>query len=384
MKKIYLVAYATLLMFLLAACTEQQKEQQEFIEVNEAKATKTVVEIEESKLFTWAVTDMVDAVVVKDGGEIVKHKKDSFRGLKGEESYEGNVQLFLVYRGMKEGYLQDEVKGIQLNLSQAFMDQAQFSQYPILSWTEATAENHHILTMWRFLNNELQRIGFDGEQYVELAHQELHWKDDQYLQTNLIEQYDNGKYDVKWQFLTWEWDEETASFKKVYHRVFQDTALNRLGQMLTDQWLEDDGLIVPFKEQEETPYLLEAENIELMKAGAIEKNGPKIGDSMLDAMFQMPANSTGGMTDEGLYVTFMNSYTYVYEPKTYEIKKMFLNSRILEDSLADVRGLIGETTADSFDFDATLFTEVYRLGDYQLTLIFSENQKGYTLELQKN
>src|SRR5699024_7224221 len=227
----------TMLSIVLAACTEQQKSKQQFLDANEGKNQLSIEDIEKDELFRWDLTEEVEAIVVKEEGEMTPHEELSLFGEAGEETFRGNVSLYLFHNEIEKGYLQQTIEGVQLNTTQYFKANAAFRQRPVIAWTEIVSEDLYLRSRWQYIDGELQMMQFGEATQIAVSAQDVQCIEDTYMKMNVVERYGVGQYEKQWIFQTWEWQENRCIMNN--ERMVKDKNLNQLGEQVTKRWIDE-------------------------------------------------------------------------------------------------------------------------------------------------
>lgn len=378
MKKYRLLMLLTMLSIVLAACTEQQKSKQQFLDANEGKNQLSIEDIEKDELFRWDLTEEVEAIVVKEEGEMTPHEELSLFGEAGEETFRGNVSLYLIHNEIEKGYLQQTIEGVQLNTTQSFKAKETFQQRPVIAWTEIVSEDLYLRSMWQYIDGELQMIQFGEATQIAVSAQDVQWIEDTYMQMNVVERYGVGQYEKQWIFQTWEWQENRFTLKN--ERIFKDTNLNRLGEQVTQRWI-DEGKVLPFEMVEPETYTITKTALSTFEEGAFLDHQPKIGDDLLEKIFDMPPHIEQEVVKDGVTIMFSDGFTYTYEPDTFTVKSLSINGKQLTSSLAALRKVFGEEAANSYDVEEAVYTEKYVVGDYRVMMTYRKDEARYMFQL---
>ncbi len=368
----------TMLSIVLAACTEQQKSKQQFLDANEGKNQLSIEDIEKDELFRWDLTEEVEAIVVKEEGEMTPHEELSLFGEAGEETFRGNVSLYLIHNEIEKGYLQQTIEGVQLNTTQSFKAKETFQQRPVIAWTEIVSEDLYLRSMWQYIDGELQMIQFGEATQIAVSAQDVQWIEDTYMQMNVVERYGVGQYEKQWIFQTWEWQENRFTLKN--ERIFKDTNLNRLGEQVTQRWI-DEGKVLPFEMVEPETYTITKTALSTFEEGAFLDHQPKIGDDLLEKIFDMPPHIEQEVVKDGVTIMFSDGFTYTYEPDTFTVKSLSINGKQLTSSLAALRKVFGEEAANSYDVEEAVYTEKYVVGDYRVMMTYRKDEARYMFQL---
>ena len=368
----------TMLSIVLAACTEQQKSKQQFLDANEGKNQLSIEDIEKDELFRWDLTEEVEAIVVKEEGEMTPHEELSLFGEAGEETFRGNVSLYLIHNEIEKGYLQQTIEGVQLNTTQSFKAKETFQQRPVIAWTEIVSEDLYLRSMWQYIDGELQMIQFGEATQIAVSAQDVQWIEDTYMQMNVVERYGVGQYEKQWIFQTWEWQENRFILKN--ERMFKDTNLNRLGEQVTKRWI-DEGKVLPFEMVEPETYTITKTSLPTFEEGAFLDHQPKIGDDLLEKIFDMPPHIEQEVVKDGVTIMFSDGFTYTYEPDTFTAKSLSINGKQLTSSLAALRKVFGEEAANSYDVEEAVYTEKYVVGDYRVMMTYRKDEARYMFQL---
>lgn len=368
----------TMLSIVLAACTEQQKSKQQFLDANEGKNQLSIEDIEKDELFRWDLTEEVEAIVVKEEGEMTPHEELSLFGEAGEETFRGNVSLYLIHNEIEKGYLQQTIEGVQLNTTQSFKAKATFQQRPVIAWTEIVSEDLYLRSMWQYIDGELQMMQFGEATQIAVSAQDVQWIEDTYMQMNVVERYGVGQYEKQWIFQTWEWQENRFILKN--ERMFKDTNLNRLGEQVTKRWI-DEGKVLPFEMVEPETYTITKTSLPTFEEGAFLDHQPKIGDDLLEKIFDMPPHIEQEVVKDGVTIMFSDGFTYTYEPDTFTAKSLSINGKQLTSSLAALRKVFGEEAANSYDVEEAVYTEKYVVGDYRVMMTYRKDEARYMFQL---
>ncbi|HLR09998.1 MAG TPA: hypothetical protein VK120_01265 [Sporosarcina sp.] len=378
MKKYRLLMLLTMLSIVLAACTEQQKSKQQFLDANEGKNQLSIEDIEKDELFRWDLTEEVEAIVVKEEGEMTPHEELSLFGEAGEETFRGNVSLYLIHNEIEKGYLQQTIEGVQLNTTQSFKAKETFQQRPVIAWTEIVSEDLYLRSMWQYIDGELQMMQFGEATQIAVSAQDVQWIEDTYMQMNVVERYGVGQYEKQWIFQTWEWQENRFILKN--ERMFKDTNLNRLGEQVTKRWI-DEGKVLPFEMVEPETYTITKTSLPTFEEGAFLDHQPKIGDDLLEKIFDMPPHIEQEVVKDGVTIMFSDGFTYTYEPDTFTAKSLSINGKQLTSSLAALRKVFGEEAANSYDVEEAVYTEKYVVGDYRVMMTYRKDEARYMFQL---
>lgn len=378
MKKYRLLMLLTMLSIVLAACTEQQKSKQQFLDANEGKNQLSIEDIEKDELFRWDLTEEVEAIVVKEEGEMTPHEELSLFGEAGEETFRGNVSLYLIHNEIEKGYLQQTIEGVQLNTTQSFKAKETFQQRPVIAWTEIVSEDLYLRSMWQYIDGELQMMQFGEATQIAVSAQDVQWIEDTYMQMNVVERYGVGQYEKQWIFQTWEWQENRFTLKN--ERIFKDTNLNRLGEQVTKRWI-DEGKVLPFETVEPETYTITKTSLPTFEEGAFLDHQPKIGDDLLEKIFDMPPHTEQKIVKDGVTIMFSDGFTYTYEPDTFTVKSLSINGKQLTSSLAALRKVFGEEAANSYDVEEAVYTEKYVVGDYRVMMTYRKDEARYMFQL---
>lgn len=368
----------TMLSIVLAACTEQQKSKQQFLDANEGKNQLSIEDIEKDELFRWDLTEEVEAIVVKEEGEMTPHEELSLFGEAGEETFRGNVSLYLIHNEIEKGYLQQTIEGVQLNTTQSFKAKETFQQRPVIAWTEIVSEDLYLRSMWQYIDGELQMMQFGEATQIAVSAQDVQWIEDTYMQMNVVERYGVGQYEKQWIFQTWEWQENRFILKN--ERMFKDTNLNRLGEQVTKRWI-DEGKVLPFEMVEPETYTITKTSLPTFEEGAFLDHQPKIGDDLLEKIFDMPPHIEQEVVKDGVTIMFSDGFTYTYEPDTFTAKSLSINGKQLTSSLAALRKVFGEEAANSYDVEEAVYTEKYVVGDYRVMMTYRKDEARYMFQL---
>src|SRR5699024_6091291 len=213
----------------------------------------SIEDIEKDELFRWDLTKEVEAIVVKEEGEMTPHEELSLFGEAGEETFRGNVSLYLIHNETEKGYLQQTIEGVQLNTTQSFKAKETFQQRPVIASTEIVSEDLYLRSMWQYIDGELQMMQFGEATQIAVSAQDVQWIEDTYMQMNVVERYGGGQYEQQWIFQTWEWQEHRFTLKN--ERICKDTNLKRLGEQVTKRWI-DEGKVLPFDMVEPETYTI--------------------------------------------------------------------------------------------------------------------------------
>lgn len=378
MKKYRLLMLLTMLSIVLAACTEQQKSKQQFLDANEGKNQLSIEDIEKDELFRWDLTEEVEAIVVKEEGEMTPHEELSLFGEAGEETFRGNVSLYLIHNEIEKGYLQQTIEGVQLNTTQSFKAKETFQQRPVIAWTEIVSEDLYLRSMWQYIDGELQMMQFGEATQIAVSAQDVQWIEDTYMQMNVVERYGVGQYEKQWIFQTWEWQKNRFILKN--ERMFKDTNLNRLGEQVTKRWI-DEGKVLPFEMVEPETYTITKTSLPTFEEGAFLDHQPKIGDDLLEKIFDMPPHIEQEVVKDGVTIMFSDGFTYTYEPDTFTAKSLSINGKQLTSSLAALRKVFGEEAANSYDVEEAVYTEKYVVGDYRVMMTYRKDEARYMFQL---
>lgn len=368
----------TMLSIVLAACTEQQKSKQQFLDANEGKNQLSIEDIEKDELFRWDLTEEVEAIVVKEEGEMTPHEELSLFGEAGEETFRGNVSLYLIHNEIEKGYLQQTIEGVQLNTTQSFKAKETFQQRPVIAWTEIVSEDLYLRSMWQYIDGELQMMQFGEATQIAVSAQDVQWIEDTYMQMNVVERYGVGQYEKQWIFQTWEWQENRFILKN--ERMFKDTNLNRLGEQVTKRWI-DEGKVLPFEMVEPETYTITKTSLPTFEEGAFLDHQPKIGDDLLEKIFDMPPHIEQEVVKDGVTIMFSDGFTYTYEPDMFTVKSLSINGKQLTSSLAALRKVFGEEAANSYDVEEAVYTEKYVVGDYRVMMTYRKDEARYMFQL---
>lgn len=368
----------TMLSIVLAACTEQQKSKQQFLDANEGKNQLSIEDIEKDELFRWDLTEEVEAIVVKEEGEMTPHEELSLFGEAGEETFRGNVSLYLIHNEIEKGYLQQTIEGVQLNTTQSFKAKETFQQRPVIAWTEIVSEDLYLRSMWQYIDGELQMMQFGEATQIAVSAQDVQWIEDTYMQMNVVERYGVGQYEKQWIFQTWEWQKNRFILKN--ERMFKDTNLNRLGEQVTKRWI-DEGKVLPFEMVEPETYTITKTSLPTFEEGAFLDHQPKIGDDLLEKIFDMPPHIEQEVVKDGVTIMFSDGFTYTYEPDTFTAKSLSINGKQLTSSLAALRKVFGEEAANSYDVEEAVYTEKYVVGDYRVMMTYRKDEARYMFQL---
>src|SRR5699024_810816 len=108
---------------------------------HEGKETKKVSEIEKNELYRWEIDSDKLVVLSEKTGEIQENDAASMIGEEGDQLFDGVAELYLVYEGHEEGYLEDSVELYLLNLDRPFADSYPFGEGVILDLFQSESSN---------------------------------------------------------------------------------------------------------------------------------------------------------------------------------------------------------------------------------------------------
>lgn len=380
MKKYRYLIMLAMLAIVLAACTEQEKSKQEFLQANENKETLSIEEIDDKALYRWTLTEEVEAIAIEESGELIEHDQPTLFGEPGEESFRGNVSLYLIHEEVEEGYLQETIEGVQLNMAQSFKEVETFQERPVIAWTEIVSEDVYLRSMWQYTDGELQAIRYGDATQIAVTAEDVLWIDEQFMQVHVVEPYGVGPYEKQWKFQTWEWADDHFTLKD--ERFFKDTALNRLGEQVAKLSVEEHKPL-PFERLEPETYTITKTALPEFKEGQFLNGAPKVGDSLLEAIFKMPTHTDQKVLKSDLSITFSDGFTYMYEADTFQITGISLNGQQLTSSLTSLRNVLGKASANSYDVEEAVYTEKYAVGDYRIIVTYRKDEQRYTIQFTK-
>src|SRR5699024_7278356 len=270
------------------------------------------------------------------------------------------------------------IEGVQLNTTQSFKAKATFQQRPVIAWTEIVSEDLYLRSMWQYIDGELQMMQFGEATQIAVSAQDVQWIEDTYMQMNVVERYGVGQYEKQWIFQTWEWQGNRFILKN--ERMFKDTNLNRLGEQVTKRWI-DEGKVLPFEMVEPETYTITKTSLPTFEEGAFLDHQPKIGDDLLEKIFDMPPHIEQKVVKDGVTIMFSDGFTYTYEPDTFTAKSLSINGKQLTSSLAALRKVFGEEAANSYDVEEAVYTEKYVVGDYRVMMTYRKDEARYMFQL---
>lgn len=378
MKKYRMMLLLAVLSLVLTACTEQQKNKNVFIEANEGKNKLSKEDLEANEVYRWTLTEDIEAIAVMEEGEKVTHEQSFTFAEAGEETFYGHLSLYLLHADIAEGFLQYTMEDIVLNTTQGFEETEIFQDRPVIGISEIVEKDLYLRSMWHFAAGELQPLQFGKATRIPMTGKEVKWIDDQYVQVHFVAPYGVGLNESKWQFTTWEWTENQFTLKN--ESVFVDTLDHQLGKHVTAYWLEEDRPL-PFEMAKPATYTITKTALPSFEQGGFMAHEPKIGDPLVEEIFNMPPHTEQKVRKEGATITFVDGFTYQYDPDTFNVTAISLNGQQLTSSLPALRKVFGEANANSYDVEEAVYIEKYAVGDYRVVLTYRKDEQRYKFQL---
>lgn len=369
---------------------EEQVEEQveegntdEFVSANEGKTQRTKEELEEEKLYEWALNEEITAFVVQEGGEVSEMEHNSPFGETGDQIYSGAVSLYLVHEAFAEGFLQESIESVSLNLVTDFSEEGEsLNGESVISWTEIQASNSNVLSMWRYSENELKRVLFDGSNQIGVTNKKMRWIDEQHIQTYYYDNAGMGDTPIGWHYQTWKWI-AAEEFQQIDTRFFGND-VDEVSLLINQKWNQEESSYFPFETEPVEKITLTEGTIKLLTEGRFTTEGPKVGDSIIDFLLKSPAPTGNDYYNGGRYYT-VNDTVYFYDELNGEITHIWVGSSQLKNELDEVRSLLGEPSYDGYVeyIDANMAR--YTIGDsYNLNIEYDLDGANFTLMLSGN
>lgn len=374
--------------FILAACQNNDGAQKSIINdepVNEAEETsqlpeteeikkhdkemRSAKEIKENALYTWPINDTTEIILVKEEGNLEVMKDNTALGEAGERQFTGDVALFIIHENEENGYLQEKITDVYLNIDRTFSEPYTFNGESFIVWIQPEASNINTLTMWRYVGGELQRVLFDGTESMIVSNMKMKFLKDTYLQTYVYNNHGTDEGGSGWYYTTWKWEEE-GKFSTHSKEQYTDATPYgwETGEQLTKVWHEHPEEYIAF------PELTLAEDvIELIKNGQLVKDGIRLGQPIDEVLTKMPNFTDHDYYKGGPYYSFPGPFSYFYDELTKEVSYILLNGASLTNDLASIKSIFGEPEDDYPNMIDDYYSLVYTIDDKKLRIEYEEN-----------
>ena len=325
--KRYRIAFLMCIILLLAACQEKA------LPVTEEDVQPIGVPIEE-------ITEIAShSWAVQDG--------------------ENNARLYLTGDLF---YVADETVGIaQDHLAVIDRDTSLYQQYIFDDKTIlASFTSEGSLTMWIYIDGQMQQITFDEQPQLILTGNEVKFIEDQYLQTYYYTDEDDS---IGWIYTTRIWDEENYSFTTVDTATYlQDDAFGwETGEFLTQSWHEHAADYVAF------PHItLSDEFAEHVSEGMLLNNGIHLGMSIDKVLEESPDYLHHDYYEGGPYYSFPGGSSYFYDEVTREITFITLNGGMITNDYDSMLAILGDPIESGYDEMESVDYAIFHIGENRL------------------
>lgn len=341
---------------------------------HEGKETKKVSEIEKNELYRWEIDSDKVVVLSEKTGEIQENDAPSMIGEEGDQLFDGVAELYLVYEGHEEGYLEDSVELYLLNLDRPFADSYPFGEGVILDLFQSESSNLRSHRTWYFSNEQLHRISFESERELISTNSKLKFIEDTYMQSFSYDNAGMGEYGLGWHFHTWEWDSEEFTFTNVAHKAYTDDEEFgwETGELMVEEWNEYEDFYIPFPQ-----LTLTKKDIKLIEKGSLMDKSIKLGDSV-DKLKHQHEGETDYLLEDyyngAALISYSPQFSYLYDEGDKEIVSILLAGDALTNDVASIRELLGEPTVSEFSEMESLHFEQFTIENNVLTMYYDENK----------
>lgn len=343
---------------------EQQTEQE----------TIPIEKIKEDTLYSWKVQDE-ELYLVADGGTTEVIDTSSLFGEEGDKQYNGNLAFYLVdgAHGVLQGHLTADLEAVSINLDRSPFKMYTFGNQTIITWINPEAVNSNTLTMWSYIDGQLQQVTFEGEPQLGITGNQVKFIEEHYLQTYI---YNNGSDEnngIGWFYTTWRWNATARDFTAYdMTQYIQDDAYGwESGEYNTQLWHEHEADYIAF------PHItLTNDFADWVKKGTLLDNSIHLGDS-IDMVL--------GKNPDYMYTDYYEGgASYFYDELTREITFLTLNGRVITNDLDSIIDILGEPIESDYDdYEKTNYA-IFHVGEYRLKVDSSEagQVSGFWLSAQ--
>lgn len=356
--------------------------------VNSTKEMKPIEEINEKALYKWDVDEGTAIFLLNEMGGIEEFDGDYAIGSQGERQYNGDVALYVVPKGEKNGYLQTRMKDVYLNLDRAFSDPYDFKDGKLIAWVQPEASNVNTLTMWHYQNGALERVLFDDDEAITVSHSKMKLLKDDFLQTYAYNNFESDEGGIGWYYTTWKWDDTAGKFGTYHEKQYTDDVYYgwETGERTTKDWHENNDDYVLFPELTITETILDH-----IKEGKLVEEGVRLDQSIDSVLAVSPTYKDHDYYEGGRYYSIPGPFTYFYnEGGTRGVSFITLSGASLTNDLESIKDLFGEPESSygPEDDDGTMMVDYYwfnyLIGDKQLRVEYDENERISGLWLSGN